>query len=314
MIEFLEEYSFKTVDELFDHVAPWGVSPELDSYVFRGHSQESYTLVPSARRHGTLRLLWAACGYIDPPQEIYIGHPEQVQAEYHALRSFYRLADQRGLAVPLSPRVRDDLVQESPNLIAFKATAADEWIPTDMLEAAALAQHYGIPTSLLDWTYDIYVAMYFAFKGAISKSGNMCIWCINKDSLSLAKVNTGSGGVNFVTPHYAGNPHLFAQKGLFTHYPSPMPYAIRDQNRVSSIALHGLEIDRRPLDVLIHQNLKEMYRNIFKKFILPCSEAIKGCQILEKLGYDASRIYPGYGGVAEQILTSNVYQSNWSVD
>lgn len=39
-----------------------------------------------------------------------------------------------------------------------------------------------------------------------------------------------------------------------------------------------------------------------KKFILPPDEAQKGLATLEKMGYSTSRIFPGYYGVAKQIL------------
>lgn len=306
-MQYIEEHSFATADDFFNYIAPWGTDPGLGDYVFRGHSQESYLLVPTALRADQKSRLWKISGLGEPDARAINLVYFQVQAEYQILRSFYKLADQRGLEVPLSPRVREGLVAHSSPLIMFKATSADKWIPTDMHEAAALAQHYGMPTSLLDWTYDIFVAMYFAFKGAIDKSGNMCIWCINMEHISFLTPTVESLGVDFVTPHYSGNPHLNAQKGLFTHVPGLMPHIIRIQEKPTRIAEIEAVVDRRPLDVIIDERLQKRDTNIFKKFYIPCSEAKKGCQILEKMGYDAARIFPGYGGVAEQILTRDEY-------
>jgi len=55
----------------------------------------------------------------------------------------------------------------------------DEWF--------ALMQHYGAPTRLLDFTYSHYIASYFAFEHAESRS-QVAIWAINTKSLS-DKVN-----------------------------------------------------------------------------------------------------------------------------
>lgn len=303
----LEQKLFLTAEDLFNHVAPWGADPGLKGYVFRGHSQESYQLIPSALRVESRDLLWTASGFPKPDSSLIETIFMQVQAEFQSLRNFYRLADQRGLAVPLSPRVREGLVAENASLISFRATALDRWIPTDLHEAAALAQHYGVPTSLLDWTYDIFVAMYFAFTGAIGKQGNICIWAINKEHISWMAPMVGSYEVDFVTPHYAGNPHLNAQKGLFTHLPGPMPTFAAVEADVKNVAVFEQEVDRRSLDVVLYERIDKSEENLFKKYLLPCSEAEKGCQILEKLGYDASRIFPGYGGVAIQLLTRHRY-------
>ncbi len=308
-MQYIEEFSFNSADDFFNHIAPWGTDPKLDDYVFRGHSQESYELVPTALRQGGLDFLWSVSGYVKPDPDSINRLFFQVQAEFQVLRNFYKLADQRGLEVPLSPRVREGLVAAMAPLVTFKATHSDQWIPADMLEAAALAQHYGMPTSLLDWTYDIFVSMYFAFKGAIGKSGRMCIWCINKEYISFLAPTVAAVGVDFVTPHYAGNPHLNAQKGLFTHLPSPLPHIIGLQEDARRADLFLSQVDRRPLDVVLADRFDPVERNVFRKFYIPCSEAKKGCLILEKLGYDASKIFPGYGGVAEEIKTRHEYRS-----
>ncbi|WP_313416865.1 FRG domain-containing protein [Pseudomonas oryzihabitans] len=302
-LRYIEEKEFRTVEDLLNHVVPWGSNPYLDGYVFRGHSQDRYFLVPLALRLDSIDILRKASEMEDFPESP-INRFDQVQAEYSVLRRFYRLADQRGLPVPISPRVREDLASESATILSFKADSSDTWIPADLHEAAALAQHYSMPTSLLDWTYDIFVAMHFAFKGAVEKKDNLCIWALNMSKLAFLKPTVASVGIDFVTPHYAGNPHLNAQKGLFTHIPESFPHLAHIQADPDKARFFYEEVDRRPLDDRLREriDIEKIDFNVFKKFLLPCSEARKGLQILRKLGYDESRIYPGYKGVAEQLL------------
>ncbi len=299
----IEKHNFSTVNELFDYLSPWGEESGLDGFVFRGHSNDSYELTPAALRLHVAEDFWRACGS-KPFGEQWNWLSWQIDAEYRLLRSFYRLADQRGLEVPVSSRMRSNLAQDFDTVGLVGFDQQDIWVPTDMHEVAALAQHYGVPTRLLDWTYDIYVALYFAFKGAIGKSGNLAIWALNKEYLSFLKPTVSKVNVEFITPHYSGNPNLNAQKGLFTLWPIINPSKVEH----STAFLHGesVLVDRRPLDVLVYENFTSPIDfPLFKKITVPCSEAVQGCKILDRLGYNPSRIFPGYGGVADQIMTQH---------
>lgn len=48
--------------------------------------------------------------------------------------------------------------------------------PTAVMEWASLMQHHGAPTRLLDFTYSIYVAAYFALESA---DGDCAVWAVN---------------------------------------------------------------------------------------------------------------------------------------
>ncbi|HDS0959714.1 TPA: FRG domain-containing protein [Pseudomonas putida] len=299
----IKEATFSRVEDFFDFLSPWGDSPGLEGYIFRGQSQESYKLVPTALREGCIEDFRRGRFSRSDPKE-YNLHHIQIIEEYQILRDFYRLADQRGLEVPLSERVRSNLATEIDLMGILSQEREELWIPPDLQETAALAQHYGLPTRLLDWTYDLYVAMYFAFRGAIGKTGNIVVWALNKERLSFLKRASARVNVEFITPHYSGNPHLNAQKGLFTLWPvTALPLRLVAQDVTSE---NPQLVDRTPLDELVLNQMegtfeKVLIEEMFRKFVLPCSEAVKGCSILDKLGYDSARIFPGYGGVAAQL-------------
>jgi len=301
----IETYEFSSIEELMEFISPWGESTALDGYIFRGHSQEDFKLIPTALRPECVDYFWKICGG-RPIDNQYNWQNWQVRAEYQILRRFYRLADQRGLEVPISNRMRSNLAQEFDFLGLNGLHDRDTWIPHDLLETAALAQHYGIPTRLLDWTYDLYVALYFATRGALKKDGRLVVWALNKERLTFLKPTVNRVDIDFITPHYAGNPNLNAQKGLFTHWSIELPSHF---DEVKNITETGATLtDRRPLDEQIQTQMAANETiNIFKRLVLPCSEAKKACKILDRLGYDSARIFPGYHGVSEQILNQHRY-------
>lgn len=173
------------------------------------------------------------------------------------------------------------------------------------LELAGLAQHYGVPTRLLDWTHDPLIAVYFASErwddGLMeeSASGSLCVWTLNTeirlDLLAKQYVYAHLGTrapLEFVTPPYNGNKNLAAQSGVFTHVP-----VIMQGERPS-------ELDRRCLS--------ELMATMFGRFPPPnpllCKHRLgwehraKLRVELEEVGYGAARVFPGYYGVAKQMM------------
>jgi len=307
----LEERSFDSIVDFFEYLAPWNRGLALDGFVFRGHSKESYKLIPNALRPENVEQLWKYVngGHVNTEQTDFLSL--QIDAEFQLLREFYKLADMQGLGVPAANTFRKNLAQTFDAFGARHIEQNSIWLPEDLHEATALAQHYGIPTRLLDWTYDPYVAMYFALKGAVDTSDRIVVWALNKDHISFLKPTVDRIDIEFITPHYASNPNLNAQKGLFTLCP------VKRLNSMEEIKLmqEGKVqlVDRRPLDEFILNSAKKDENvALMKKFIVNANDTHEGLRILEKMGYGTSRIFPGYDGVAKQVLERNA-EANKSI-
>lgn len=170
-----------------------------------------------------------------------------------------------------------------------------------MRERAALAQHYGVPTRLLDWTYDPFVAAYFSSKPSSKAEGELCIWGLDIRKIAAIQAVGQYFPLSIVNPHYSGNPNLAAQSGLFTHWARRVPgtrsFTTGEVQRLP-------RVDRRPLDELIKEYLGEIGNDIeslFVKLTLPRAQSLELARLLRQFGYGPAKLFPGYEGVALEL-------------
>ncbi|MBS0878009.1 MULTISPECIES: FRG domain-containing protein [unclassified Tatumella] len=289
----ITEIKFDKSVDLLNYLCSWNNG--LKGYVFRGHSDEKYELIPSVLRDNYRFLSDNAYprGKQNSQYEYY-----QIQHEFKLIREFYKLSDKHGLKVPLSDEIRKSLVAAYDLSFAIKTDNNSEWIPSELLETTALAQHYGIPTRLLDWTYDPFISAYFAASGVSATNGNIVIWCLNAELISFLSNFNANFPVKIVTPPYSDNNNLYAQSGLFTHMTTKFNFNSPNSNL---IPVNRTSLEKR-LEHFIQLETQDRDK-VFIKLILPQSEARDLHLKLINHGYGEARIYPGYKGIANQVMS-----------
>jgi len=271
------------------------------TFAFRGQASDKYGLIPSALRVETIELLnkLALSGNNAVNNEI---EYFQIEKEGTILRDFYKLCDRHGLYVENIDRYRNTIL----NKIDYITQLRDEaWLPQDLWGIASLAQHYGLPTRLLDWTHDMYVALYFALEDYLEgkdirkDTEHIVLWALNLDPLTQPSV--WELPLKLVQPLYHGNDNLTAQQGLFTLWQSKK--AVNFIDNTWKVDLET-KVNRKPLDQLLPDIVSKLDSKVFPclyRIAVPVNSVKEIYRHLKSLGYDASRIYPGYRGAIKSL-------------
>lgn len=141
----------------------------------------------------------------------------------------------------------------------------------------SIGQHYGLPTRLLDWSFSLYVATFFAFSDTENITPNIAIWVLDTQH----EVWNAGYGVSLENVKVEENDRQRYQYGIFTLNNSPSK-TIEDY------------LETCAKDYVVDGALY--------KIILPNKEKRTVLNDLEMMGINSFNIYRGMEGCAKAAI------------
>lgn len=148
--------------------------------------------------------------------------------------------------------------------------------PKSPIEQMVIAQHYGVKTPLLDWTTNIFVAIYFALD--LGKDVT--------DDKNLKPFIYHIRDERFLNPKILSEVKIELTKESTLVTPKPLDRRIERQFSVFSFHPHPL-LEPRKIPVDEYRISDNLFINLWK--------------LLEGMGFSSSHYFPDYAGLAERI-------------
>ncbi|EIY6411655.1 FRG domain-containing protein [Vibrio parahaemolyticus] len=274
-----KEVNYETANDLWDALSPTkSFFKEPYNIIYRGQADSGWSLIPSLLRNKESNSLLKFLGRPSKADEL-------VYTEVRLLEKFASYCDNVGVRIPNdSMTFRNEILSSQVQDRYYKRP--ELWPNPELIELMALAQHHGVPTRLLDWTRQPYVAVYFAVSSAMANHKNwkpdtkLAIWVFNTELVNLYK------NVNIVQVPGSTSHHVSAQSGLFTVHP-------HSGSRNEEFEIRGLEYE---FSTLLNSPLLQL--------TLSVDEALNLYRLCLKAGINGATIYPSAEGAGKAVQDS----------
>lgn len=233
--------------------------------------------------------------------------------QYGNARPWFR--GQADASEPLLPSVLRAEFDQVRMMLTFR-NRASAFAPTpprnELAEWLFLAQHYGLPTRLLDWTESPLLACLFALEETLYRrrptryrSSDIGIWLLHPIELNAASVNLRDFPNTFSQSAVLENFKLAFGTAGKTAAPTKLPVAIQTRlldirmaGQQSCFTVHGQ--NRSDFERLF-ANSAFAKQGYFRKYLIPRVRASKLLGELDRLGVSFSTVYPDLNGLAMQL-------------
>jgi FRG domain len=303
----VQSRTFATAEELLDFLSPRAAHwcDRQDEWIFRGQS-EDWPLKAKALRDGP----WFQEHGLSFGSAVPVRERHWLNDSDELVRLFGLELDRAGLAIPPpAPKLFPDRVREFSG-----EEPLDDALPT-----LGLAQHHGLPTPWLDWSFHPRSAAYFAcadlvwdrketapspgpgkpasYDERVNKEGQLVVWCtrLRVDRLAFKGAEKVDGvWLTVESAPRAGNSRLHAQAGLFTWLHGNAAHATTVDNHIETLFSR---LSDAPSD---HQG--RMPAPVMYKLSLDRpSQAHRLLKFLLDEGVSAANIKPGTDGVVQTM-------------
>ncbi|MCS5711648.1 FRG domain-containing protein [Candidatus Berkiella aquae] len=281
----VQEINVDKAEEFWDILSPTKpMFPEPYNLIYRGQRDAGWPLEPSVFREHNNPI-------IEFNSKIPTAY-QQISSELDSFRKFLEYCDKIGIPLPGDSHQFREIHFNSSRMLNNYLHNAYLWPHPDLYELMAIAQHYGLPTKLLDWSKYSYVAIYFAASDAIDninkitspgnfdelKKKRLAVWILNIEN----KIHFPALEIVRVPSGY--NKNIANQEGCFT------------------LLRQSAEVNKPFNGSRFHDEFPRMLPdNYIKKVTVPVMEAVKLLELCESHFISASTLFRDFQGAARAV-------------